>query len=163
MHVNPWAVEGIVDRLKVLHAAGATFGEIGRELSAEFNVRISRNAAIGKATRLGLVQREPRKGSATPRPRTSFSYLPARRGPKIKAEPFIVRPGEAAKPLHISFGELQHGQCKFPYGDGSAASPFSFCGCPSLPKLSYCSGHYSLTRRAVTPKIEREERARAIA
>lgn len=46
--------DAAVSRLKVLHGRGDTFTQIARALSVEFGAPISRNAAIGKISRLGL-------------------------------------------------------------------------------------------------------------
>jgi GcrA cell cycle regulator len=43
-------------------------------------------------------------------------------------------------PLHVSLLDLQHGQCRYPYGDG----PFTFCGCQAEPGRPYCEPHQYL-------------------
>lgn len=126
---NPWQIGGepLVNRLRELHAARPQFSFelIARKLTSEFGIRISRNAAIGKATRIGLPDRLPQVG---------FGSRP--KGPRPRLADVV--------PLHASLVDLTYDQCRYPYGDG----PFTFCGCPTINGLSYCEPHHRLTHLA---------------
>lgn len=59
------------------------------------------------------------------------------------------------EPLHFSLADLQHGQCRYPYGDG----PFTFCGCRTEPDRPYCEPHQKLC--GGTPLDEHRRRSAA--
>jgi GcrA cell cycle regulator len=159
---SPWEMGGqpLVDRLKELHGnPRLSFAKIAAELSGEFKIRVSRNACIGKATRIGLPIR-----ARTHAERGAIGH--ARRPKQTGTVKRIIgnRPERVAVyheqigladviPLHVSFDDLRHGQCRYPYGEG----PFTFCGCEALPSLSYCEPHHRLThgddRRAYVQHI----------
>lgn len=163
MGTNPWDVGGpaMIDRLKELHARDRSFGEIARALSQEFHVRVSRNAAIGKATRIGLPKR-----AMTPAERGARSANKAKtnrkvtrlqsagvgivRRARVSVEEFQARLADVV-PLHLAFNELQPDSCRYPYGDGPN---YTFCGCEKLPGLSYCEPHRRLTRSATLMTAE---------
>lgn len=93
---------------------------------------IGRGAVMGKLSRLGLI-RDPNRT-------TKDKVERGAKKPQPKAEPAPLIPEPT--PLHVTFIDLQHGQCKWPYGD----SPFTFCGHPidghaDHPERPYCSHH----------------------
>lgn len=156
--LNPWQVGGapLIDRLRELHTKNISFAEIANHLSDEFKMRITRNACIGKAERIGLPKRAltpSERGRIGHKKRKPTQYVkqlrPAGAGimrmvPTPKAEPFEVRLA-AVMPLHLSLLDLARGQCRYPFGEG----PFVFCGCEAAPKSPYCEAHHELTHKVV--------------
>lgn len=149
-----WEVGGqpLVDRLRELHGKDMSFARIANQLSAEFNIRVSRNACIGKATRMGFpirartyAERGARGHVTTPRKRVSriqSAGVGIVRRVRVSIEEIRLQLADVV-PLHVSFDDLRHDQCRYPYGD---ALPFTFCGCEKLPGASYCEPHQRLTR-----------------
>lgn len=139
------ALVGLVGKLSFANAAA--------EINARFGTSYSRNAAIGKAARLGLVtpapKRDPQDIAATRRARqerTNERSKAKRRAAgipavtprwtraELKTELLCV----AVDPMGISLLDLEAGQCRWPDGDG----PFTFCGHPQFGSSSYCRRHF---------------------
>jgi GcrA cell cycle regulator len=139
--------------LKTHHSAGAlSFAEMAVAINREFNTDFSRNAAIGRANRLGLASDNERKPiSKTRQPRLA----PARdrqRAERIASRPTIV-PFEEARlrcveidPLAISLMDLEPHHCRFPYGGDAPGEAITFCGHPAMSDKSWCVPHYHLCR-----------------
>src|SRR5262245_29373882 len=127
-----------VEKLKGMHADGLSFTRIGIELG------ISRNAAIGKAARIGLPGRNKKPVKPIPRrpkghrPQKLEKWNPSVRLPDVDLE---LDPALDDAPTLIGEGiqlqDLTEHHCRCPYGQG----PFVFCGRPVVSGLSYCAGH----------------------
>ena len=81
-HRETWTV-GMLARLRELHAAGLTFGQICQRLNAEFGTVVTRNACVGKGRRLGLPARKARRcdsAEATPASHCGQDRAPPRQG-----------------------------------------------------------------------------------
>ena len=91
-HRETWTV-GMLTRMRELHAAGMTFGQIARALNAEFGTAVTRNACVGKGRRLQLPARKaPEMISAEERQRAVFAAKIARRRAKASVtKPNTVR------------------------------------------------------------------------
>lgn len=125
-------------RLKVLVEAGHSYRQIAILISSEFGVSVSRCAAIGKARRMGFVQknlsgkakRERRSaGSVRSRKRRAPTKPPA---PVVPIEDFLPA-GEIAR----------DGACHWIEGEpGCRGSSWQYCGAPtgSVTK-PYCEAH----------------------
>lgn len=143
---SAWAVHGnpIIERLTEMFNVGVSTSRIATTLCVEFKCDVTRNAVIGKANRLGLTSpngagfedyNKKRKAGEAQRRHT--------RVPLLKKTIPLPPPAETltpANPRHVSLIDLQHGECKFPYGDG----PFTFCGCEAYQGLPYCAPHVVL-------------------
>lgn len=160
---SPWEVGGqpLIDRLKELYEGGASCANVAYTLCDEFSVRITRNAVIGKARRLELVNPNPPRqnlqGDRKSRRRSEGARLPGERAPKFNPVKFVCVQADVI-PLHVSLTDLQHDQCRWPYGEG----PYTFCGC-AIAVGSYCYPHYQQSRgllRTVST-ITSEERVAA--
>jgi GcrA cell cycle regulator len=116
---NPWLIPSIDARLLELHKAGLTFRAIADTLNAEFNTRITHNACIGRAHRLGLELR--------------LSPLPPKPKPKPKPKP--------RNPDGVPFLELDRNDCHWPYGE-LLDRPVLFCGMPVQEGSPWCAAHY---------------------
>lgn len=135
--MTPTWTDDRVARLKQLHAANFSFAQIAADLGG-----ITRNAAIGKAGRLGL---SCKGWSPNSRPKPVKSSKPrkqrffARAATKITAEQAAIKCSEIT-PLLVGLLDLQLNECRYPFGDG----PFLFCARQTAVETSYCSEHQAL-------------------
>jgi GcrA cell cycle regulator len=142
-----WTTERI-ELLKVRFEAGLSCREIALDIG------VSRNAVIGKLSRLNLtrkerdiVPRQARRGKAKgPRPKVEprFPYpmlLSVRSEPRAFAveEPIQTGPG-------CSLLELSEARCRWPISS-PGADDFCFCGNTPVDGLPYCVGHSRLAYR----------------
>jgi GcrA cell cycle regulator len=136
--------------LKKLTIQGYSFAQISVELWEEFKVSYSRNACIGKASRLGLVAKKASKPSiegvtrrARPVGKRSGPIATTRLAPfppSFTSEISEFRCVEVV-PQNIRLLDLKPDQCRWPYGE---AAPFTFCGHPVVHG-SYCAPHHFLS------------------
>jgi hypothetical protein len=134
----PWTEEQIA-QFRELYAQGLSHREIGAILG------ISRNACIGKKTRLGLPPRQETQGK---RPRKSGSPLyrriwNGRHG--IERAPIgreaIELPIEPTTAL-VEFSALEPHHCRWPVSGEKAR--MLYCGAVCLPgQIFYCAWHYA--------------------
>jgi GcrA cell cycle regulator len=156
-----WAPEHS-DALRQHLARGLSFSEIAKAINSEFNTSYSRNAALGRARRMGLMGEDRPKPSlpaqpASPQriaqPRSSESWTPAfHRPPPVfdSARPTKLRCVEIA-PRHLAVTELERDDCRYPYGGDEEGEAITFCGHPRRPGSSYCTPHFHLSREPVEP------------
>jgi GcrA cell cycle regulator len=140
---NTWTTER-VELLKTHFAAGLSCREIANEIG------VSRNAVIGKLSRLELTREKtfkPRRddgGRSRPKsvPRLQYRMLrklfneaqPVESGPAIESE------------QHCSLLELSEERCRWPISH-PGEKDFCFCGNRPLESLPYCAGHSRLAYR----------------
>jgi GcrA cell cycle regulator len=139
-------------------AKGLSYAEIAKAINAAFHTAYSRNAAIGRAKRMGLSglarsddpgrPKSPRK----PRP-TRFRKMRKRRAAKPRRSPPIRKRAAALHlrcveivPRHLALLELAAGDCRYPYGGDEEGEAITFCGHPRREGSSYCVSHFHLTR-----------------
>jgi GcrA cell cycle regulator len=136
-----------VELLKSCFAAGLSCRNIAYEIG------VSRNAVIGKLSRLNLTREN---GRDAPRP----ARRNAAKGQRPKAVPRLQYrmlkalygdPQPAAdEPIHnghcCSLLELSEERCRWPISTPGAAD-FCFCGNTPLEGLPYCAGHHRLAYR----------------
>lgn len=155
-----WAPEHS-DALRQQLAKGQSFSEAVRAINLKFNTGYTRNAAIGRARRMGLA------GPA--RPCAPADAMPAAvRASEIRAVEFVpsarhwerlaaydVKPAKlrcaAVDPRHLSLTKLEFGDCRYPYGGDEEGETITFCGRPRRPGSSYCAPHFHLSRNPVEP------------
>jgi GcrA cell cycle regulator len=140
-----WTDERL-ELLKSRFAAGLTCRQIADDIG------VSRNAVIGKLSRLNLtrdgeVRPPPRKRAAKGQrpksgPRLQYQMLKA-----LYGEPQPVADDE---PIHnghcCSLLELSEDRCRWPISTPGLAD-FCFCGNTPLQGLPYCAGHTRLAYR----------------
>jgi GcrA cell cycle regulator len=145
---HPTWTDERVELLKSHFAAGLTCREIAGEIG------VSRNAVIGKLSRLNLThESEPRArrparedASKAPRrkaePRLQYQLLKA-----VYGEPL---PAAGDEPIHnvhcCSLFELSEQRCRWPIST-PGADDFRFCGNTPVEGLPYCAGHSRLAYR----------------
>ena len=150
MRANPptWTHERI-ELMKRCFAAGLSCRQIAGEIG------VSRNAVIGKLSRLNLTRDDGHKARRSTRqdaakgrspkaePRRQYHLLKA-----VYGEP---QPAAADEPIHsthcCSLLELSELRCRWPISS-PGAEDFRFCGNTPVQGLPYCAGH---TRLAYQP------------
>lgn len=138
-----WADESKVELLRKLRAEGVSFLRIAEEIGC------TRNAVIGKASRLGLAK--PLRASRPPRAPRAPRVRVRNRGqagfeiskPRIDPEPFIPLE-EIEIPAHQrkDLQQLTDETCRWPVGDPQTEE-FYFCGGVVGPDKCkpYCKAH----------------------
>ena len=142
-----WTDERL-ERLKNRFEAGLTCREIADDIG------VSRNAVIGKLSRLNLTRE---KNGDARRPTEKHAPKGRRRpkaGPRLQYQMLKALYGEpqpaADEPIHnghcCSLLELSEQSCRWPISTPGAAD-FCFCGNTPLEGLPYCAGHTRLAYR----------------
>jgi len=151
----------MIDTLTRYWASGMVVTEIARLMSREFWVRITGNAVVGKAHRLGLPARPSpiRAKKSRPVPVAQQASALAPKVPKIASRrvrdagvssltlprPLKVMPAkvEPLDGLGILSEGMKTSHCQWPLWDG-ALPPLDqrrHCGCAAVPGRPYCAGH----------------------
>jgi GcrA cell cycle regulator len=142
MALGIWTDER-VEQLRTLFSDPEIYSN--SEIATKLDCGLSRNAVIGKISRLGLTRfttNAPGRKTVTKRFRRADGTKQAFNArPKITPEPFVIQCTEVV-PLNIAFSDLQDGDCRFPYGDNPGT--MTYCGLPSLTGLSWCRGHFCI-------------------
>ena len=137
---------------------GLSYSEIARAINARFNTAYSRNAAIGRAKRLGLSSPEQPDRPARPRPQPKpnpvrLNKMRARFLAETRPRLEVFERAAALKlrcvgilPRHLSLIDLGDGDCRYPYGGDEEGEVITFCGHPRREGSSYCVSHFHLTR-----------------
>ena len=140
---NTWTIER-VELLKSHFAAGLSCREIACEIG------VSRNAVIGKLSRLSLT-REKKPTTRRTSERTGRSRSVPRLQYRILRKLFNeAPPAEADQTIHgeqhCSLLELSEEKCRWPISN-PGEEDFCFCGNRPLDSLPYCAGHSRLAYR----------------
>ncbi len=142
-NIPTWTTER-VELLKSHFEAGLSCREIAASIG------VSRNAVIGKLSRLNLTRG---KTNAEPRPRTTGKRS-SRSVPHLQYQMLrAVYEGEPpvdnapiASEHRCSLFELSKERCRWPIST-PGAEDFCFCGNMPLDGMPYCSGHTRLAYR----------------
>jgi GcrA cell cycle regulator len=145
-----WTLEQS-DALKNHIGAGATYNEAAQAINLQFGTSFSRNAAIGKANRLGLacVKRPPRERQPRqrgPRKQTTSVRIIRSNGNSnsmrvvstVNIEQMRLRCVEII-PLNLTLAEIGEDQCRYIAGE-----EYLYCGHPKMSGSSYCTPHHHL-------------------
>ena len=158
MEPSNWASEHS-DALRECFALKLSCLEAATAINRKFNTSYSRNAAIGRAKRMGLTSSDDRRKDAPvdwpPRTPATASGLHTARERHV---PDFIRPipvferADAPKlrcveiePRHLSLVDLETGDCRYPYGGEADGEPITFCAHPRRQGSSYCTPHFHLT------------------
>jgi GcrA cell cycle regulator len=159
MQENNWTPEHS-EALRQYLARGMSYSAISAAINSQFQTSYSRNAAIGRAKRMGLSNPDQPKDPPFHWPRRP--YLSKGSGPNQSRERHAPEPArsiaaferaEAPKlrcvailPRHVSLVDLEIGDCRYPYGGDADGEPITFCAHPRRKDSSYCTPHFHLTR-----------------
>jgi GcrA cell cycle regulator len=169
MEPTSWAPEHSAALRKHL-GRGLTFSEVVEAINATFKTAYSRNAAIGRARRMGLAGPDRPKVSLSAQPPGLDGVFEVRSARSVLSELHWPRPAfeqpERPKlrcveiePRHLSLTELERGDCRYPYGGDEEGEAITFCGHPKRPGSSYCTPHFHLSRN---PEVPSERTASAV-
>jgi GcrA cell cycle regulator len=148
MNSATWTTER-VEQLQKYVTAGLTCSEIAAEIG------VTRNAVIGKISRLGLSTGR-RRGAMPGRTRNARARTtaPSRMARMLRAFATVgptvsfvipdVPPVESAR--RCSLLDLAGDECRWPLGDPGKAD-FGFCGNGAIRGFSYCVGHLRMAYR----------------
>jgi GcrA cell cycle regulator len=150
-----WAPEHS-EVLRELVARGLSYSEIADAINAKFHTCYSRNAAIGRAKRMGIAESnrpKPQSRACQPHLNKILERRPSESGASVfrwpmpnfeRAEPVTLRCVEV-DPRHLSLLELERADCRYPYGGDEEGEAITFCGHPRRNGSSYCTPHFHLT------------------
>ena len=144
---EPTWTEERLERLKSGFAAGLTCREIADDIG------VSRNAVIGKLSRLHLTRdkgdgppRPPRKEATKGRRRGSVPRLQYQMLKALYAEPQAALEAPIDTGHACSLLELSEQRCRWPISS-PGEKDFCFCGNTPVDGLPYCPGHTRLAYR----------------
>lgn len=125
--------------LRSYYAEGLSMSEIASRLGG-----VTRNAVIGKATRLGLhraYHNSPmaRINTRPPRRRTPPAPKPVSKAPTFPTAP-VPSPAEDDIPTKTLM-DLEPGDCRWRVDKPLGSDPYGFCAKETLPGLTFCEGH----------------------
>jgi GcrA cell cycle regulator len=162
MEPTNWAPEHS-DALREHLAKGLSFAKAAEAINSQFKTAYTRNAALGRAKRMGLLGQDrvelslavlSSKPQATGEARPVEPRWPAFHWPTPvfeRTKPRKLRCA-AVEPRHLALTELEHGDCRYPYGGDGEREAITFCGHPRRAGSSYCSPHFDLSRNPVMPE-----------
>lgn len=142
-----WTAERI-ELLKSRFEAGLSCREIANDIG------VSRNAVIGKLSRLNLT-REQSSGRRQPARTDAPKARRRKTGPRLRHQMLLTLYAESPpatddEPIHnghcCSLLELSDEKCRWPIST-PGAEDFCFCGNQPLEGLPYCAGHTRLAYR----------------
>jgi GcrA cell cycle regulator len=152
-----WAPEHSV-ALRDCLSRGMSYGQAASAINARFGTGFTRNAAIGRAKRLGLKTATVRKVLPRPKRPARWGESPRKLPPKLVRPDASVAPApapEAVKPVKLrcvgikprllAFADLELSDCRYPYGGEEEGEVYAFCGHPRIQHSSYCRPHHALT------------------
>jgi GcrA cell cycle regulator len=154
--------------LREYRAKGMSYSEIAKVLNTRFATAYTRNAALGRAKRMGLADIDQKRAQKpllermirerASQARSSGAKLsdtrPAgmilsgfrpRKPACAKVEPVELRCVDVS-PRHLSLVELERNDCRYPYRGDEEGEAITFCGHPRRKGSSYCTPHFHLTR-----------------
>ena len=158
MQSTDWTVEHS-EALRDYVGKGISFSEIAAAINAQFGTDYTRNAAIGRARRMGLAGPEQPGSRPDDMSRSANPYQPRLHEAAERHIPRAQRPGPVLEraaalqlrcvgiaPRHLSLLDLAPDDCRYPYGGDKDNEPISFCGHARREGSSYCVSHFHLTR-----------------
>jgi GcrA cell cycle regulator len=133
-------------------------GLTASQMSARLADDRSRNAVIGRLSRLGLKRggNYQRDNKPTHQRRVPPRQAPRRTAPRpaYEPEPFvpenrIVRPANAKR---ITVQNVEKHHCRFVHGDPATDRDWTFCGEKIVPGQAWCKVHYHVAFKPVPPR-----------
>jgi len=136
-------------------AMGMSFAAIAEAINAKFKTSYSRNAVLGRATRMALAGASQWQDGAMSPSIAETSRL-QRIQERANSKPWRPRPileATETAPLRcadvvprcLSLLELECDDCRYPYGGDEEGEVITFCGHPRRSGSSYCAAHFDLS------------------
>ncbi|HKO70936.1 MAG TPA: GcrA family cell cycle regulator [Bradyrhizobium sp.] len=158
MQENNWTPEHS-EALRQYLARGLSYSEISAAINSKFNTSYSRNAALGRARRMGLSNCSQPNDPPFHWPRrpylsksSSLHEARERHAPEAARLSAGSERAEAPRlrcvaivPRHLSLVDLEPNDCRYPYGGDANGEPITFCAHPRCEGSSYCTPHFHLT------------------
>ena len=144
-----------VERLRRMARDGMSASAIAEALGAD-----SRNAVIGKASRMGIKLGGggpgPARDGATARRAARSGALP-HAGPDVRrpASAWTFADAEIGEMRRVRFEDMREIACRWPLGDPGRGD-FAYCGLEPAEGRSYCAGHCRMAYRAPNSRAGRE-------
>jgi GcrA cell cycle regulator len=147
-----WTDEA-VESLKRLATEGLSASVIAATLGAE-----SRNAVIGKASRIGITlhggrggraKASGRSGAAARRPPPSTAAQGRSPAPPLESEPRLAwtfAGAEVGDMRRVRLADMRESACRWPLGDPRSGD-FAYCGLSPAKGRAYCAGHCRMAYR----------------
>lgn len=142
-----WAkTEGADDMLRILRGKGISYDTIASEINAAYGTRITRNACIGRALRIGLAM--PERARKAQQKRGGRRAIPAQSRKTSPLAAFLAHKATlphlpetpADDVARVSLIDLEPHHCRYPVGDPRQTG-FGFCGDHHVPGAPYCERH----------------------
>lgn len=131
---SPWN-EATHTLFRMLCAEEAlSYTDIAKAMSEEMGIRITKNACIGKARRLGMPMR---KTPQRARKRTEPALPAEITAPRLAVWP-VSEPPVQRRNGYLTLLELRHTSCHYPFGE---RPPYLYCGRPIQKAKPYCPHH----------------------
>ena len=155
-----WTIEQ-QEMLVTLIGQGFSYSQSAKQINEKYGTNYSRNAAIGRANRIGLVAPEREK-----KPRTPRVYKPKTRSGEHHTITRIIRANGNSNAMRIvALTEAKEQRlrcveisCTVPFADvtgcrysDSADAPFLFCNGDVKDGSSWCVPHYHLVYTPAAP------------
>jgi hypothetical protein len=136
--IHIWTDE-MIKRFRQLHRdpADFSFEVMAAAMSKAFDIKLTRNALIGKARRLGLPMRGQQK----------LARLPIEKKIRLRARPVdapiepVVEPPPATPQRGVTIYQLNGRTCRWPLGAVEDWPPYLYCGADAPPDCPYCPEH----------------------
>jgi len=139
-------------------AKGMSFAEIAEAINAKFKTAYSRNAAIGRARRMGIASPDRAKDLPKVLARGAESLTIAAFANRANAitrlhpaDATFERTENRQAPLRrdrsaplFRFTELEPDDCRYPYGGDQEGEAITFCGRPAAPRLKLLRSTFSI-------------------
>lgn len=163
--MTSWWTDERVALLRKKWEEGVSAGQIGALMGC------TRNAVIGKVTRMGLGRRitnfrlagklgaqRRRINQRREEAKTATERKTSRVAELLKSEGFVPRDDDVVMPVESrkSMETLTDHCCRWPVGD-PLEKDFYFCGQPRVPGIAYCVAHVRKAYVAPTPKKKKSD------
>ena len=160
--------------LRKLWAEGGSASQIARQIAGQTNCRLSRNAVIGRAFRIGCPHRNTTRPpnpngvkGARIRRRAAVVFVPnsvikPTKKERLRAELALIAALPPVDPT-ATMANIGPDVCRYMNGDPQTDA--TLCGRPAIDGRSYCAHHHKLCYQTSKPKarvrtVEDDERRR---
>jgi GcrA cell cycle regulator len=147
---------------------GLSYKQSADAINERFGTTFTRNSAVGRGHRLGLVGPErpkparPKKERREYQPRRTITRIVRANGNSDAMRMILSTEATGAKlrcveitPRNLSLIDLEPGDCRYPYGGESEGEAITFCGHPKRDKSSFCTPHHFLCWEAPRKRADK--------